>query len=82
MILTVVGIATFLIMQRLDRLGAQVEAVCQSIMLEVTTDPDSKRELIALWKGLREDERKGRRQFWLFWVFIGAVLVAYYTLGR
>jgi hypothetical protein len=43
----------FIVMRRLHRLGAQLEAVCQVIQLEVA-GPERQRELLQHWRAARD----------------------------
>lgn len=65
----------FLVMQRLDRLGRQVEAVRDTLQMEVARTPERRAELSTEWKENRELEAKDKRQFWWTWSIIGVVVI-------
>jgi hypothetical protein len=84
LLIVVFGFA-LLIMRRLDRLGKQIEAVCQVVQLEVAQalhNEDREDELRTEWRELRDGEAKARRQFWWFWGVIGAIAIAWFLLSK
>lgn len=81
-IMLVLGVgAVLLIMRRLHRLGAQLEAVCHVIQNEVA-HPERRRELHQQWRENREEEAKARKQFWWTWGIIGAAVVGWMIYSK
>jgi hypothetical protein len=74
--IVVVFVATAIIMTRLDRIGRQLEAVCMMIRADLPIN--DRDEIMREWKENRAQEKKGARQFWIFWGVVGAAALVWH----
>lgn len=72
--------ATMVILMRLDRLGRQLEAINTDIKVELA--PQREEEFMREWKTTRAEEAKQRRQFWIFWGIVGALILAWHFIVK
>jgi hypothetical protein len=72
--------ATALILWRLDRLGKQLEAVCNIIKIDLAPTSERADEFSSEWKETRLQYKKDQRQFFIFWGIVVAVFFIWWFL--
>jgi TRAP-type C4-dicarboxylate transport system permease small subunit len=68
-----------IILQRLERLGKQIEAVHDSILLEIT-DEQGRAELLRERQWTKKQAAKEARQFWIFWSVVAAAALVWFAV--
>jgi hypothetical protein len=61
-----------IIMNRLDRLGNQLEAVCALIRRDVARTEAERDEIMGDWRESKKQAAIDRRNAWIFWGVVGA----------
>jgi hypothetical protein len=70
-----------LIMWRLDRLGKQLEAVRDHLLIELGSE-ETRSEVLQEREWEKKERRKERRQFWAFWGIVGLAAIIWYAASR
>lgn len=68
-----------LILWRLDRLGKQLEAVRDLLLLELGNE-ETKSEILQQRAWDKEERKKSARQFWIFWGVVCAAAVIWHAI--
>jgi hypothetical protein len=71
-----------LIMVRLDRPAKRLDAIYAQIMRELVQDPLRKEEILNEWIASQTEAAKDTRRFWMFWTFIGVVILLWLVTGQ
>ena len=70
-----------LVMWRLDRLGKQVEAVRDHLLLELGNE-ETKSETSRAREWEKNERTKERRQFWIFWCIVALAALVWYAISQ
>jgi len=74
------GVAT-LVLWRLDRLGKQLEAVRDHLLVELGNEETASETLRSReWE--KRERKKERRQFWIFWGVVLLAVVIWYAVSQ
>jgi type VI protein secretion system component VasF len=74
------GVAA-LVMWRLDRLGKQLEAVRDHLLVELGNEETASETLRSReWE--KNERKKERRQFWIFWGVVLLAVVIWYAVSQ
>ena len=77
----VVMLLAGLIVWRLDRLGKQIEAVRDHLLVELGNE-ETRTEVLQDREWEKKERRKERRQFWVFWGVVGLAAIVWYAISQ
>jgi hypothetical protein len=78
-IIIFVGVMAIMIMARLDRLGKQVEGTYELIRHDLARTDEERDDILREWRENKQQEAKAARQFWTFWIIVGAVALGWFV---
>ena len=73
--------AVGLLWWRMDKLGRQLEAVHNSLLIELAPTREQREEFLNERRWLKEQEKKEQKQFWITWGVIGIVVILGWVLS-
>jgi hypothetical protein len=69
------------VMWRLDRLGKQIEAVRDHLLIELGNE-ETRTEVLQDREWEKKERRKANLQFWTFWGIVGLAAFIWYAVLR